>query len=51
MTTKNGDLLEQVKEATQSLTNWADVSNALFDSEAGPRVATILTVFSRIIFL
>lgn len=35
MTTKNGDLLEQVKEATQSLTNWADVSNALFDSEAG----------------
>jgi site-specific DNA-methyltransferase (adenine-specific) len=35
MKSKNGELLTQVKEATQSLTKWADVSNALFDPNVG----------------
>lgn len=35
MKSKNGELLTQVKEATESLSNWADVSNALFDPTVG----------------
>jgi hypothetical protein len=35
MKSKNRELLTQVKEATQSLSNWADISNALFDPNVG----------------
>jgi len=35
MTANSVELLEQAKGLTSSLTNWADVSNALFDPENG----------------